>query len=338
MGMTLLKILSVLLLLFSGDQYLQAQSGKADPMRQWEQQHEQIDQQYRKRLSEVTNRLLQATHTGKRDERLIKALEQEKRQVNDAWRQAVKQHEARKPAVAKKTQPPATVPSPTKVTPVDGQRHGQAAAPAPPAFKPGASKPPAGFYLTPGQVKAKEEYVKANYFGTPQYIYNDGKVVDVVPEKQNDNLLFYPGTRTPVKENGRDVYATPKGYHIVQDMNTGKVVFKKDSAQGGGQPQISISPGVKPAATCDAVPGRWRWFINGDAEFTADKQVRQKQVNARGEWSCTGHTLKIHWTLVDGRQFWDVLEISANGQKLRGFGSDKPNPSSGWSVTADRIR
>ncbi len=187
-----------------------------------EKQKEQMSQGYRDQWSKLTNAKIQAETAG--DTQKAKAIEQQRKDLETRWNTESKAYQTRIDASKTSAQNAGQ-------TPVDASRTGQASKPA---FMPGAAKPPANMYLTPEQAKEKEKSIKAEYDGTPHYIYNDGKIVDVVPQTQEKKT----------QSDGTEKYVVTTGYEMVTDVNTGRVYYKKTAAS---TPQISISPGSKPS-------------------------------------------------------------------------------------------
>ena len=83
------------------------------------------------------------------------------------------------------------------------------------------------------------------------------------------------------------------------------------------------------AATCDAIVGRWAWFIGGEVTVNPDGTFTQQSGNA-GTWQCTDAArgrFTFRWR--DGR-FVNSLALSPDGQGLTS------TDQSQWYVTAQR--
>lgn len=127
------------------------------------------------------------------------------------------------------------------------------------------------------------------------------------------------------------------GFHCLLNVAGAEVVHPSSSEKPTKEaPKIEKKEPTSPLSSCGSVVGRWRGFYGGDAVFTADGRTRIANAT-KGTWTCNGRTITIHWVNPDGKSYWDVLKLSDDGRKLEGYGSDQPNPKSGWSVTVERI-
>jgi|GEM_PF-3948405 hypothetical protein len=192
-----------------------------------QKEKEKKAQVYRDQWSKLTNEKIQAEIAG--DSKKAKALTEKRKQLEKQWGKESRTYQQKIDAAQGK---PSTTSSDAPT------RTGQGAIPqAKPDFKPGAAKPPKGMYLTPEQAKIKAAKIEQEYSGSPHYIYNNGKIVDVVPKPQEKIK----------QKDGTYKYVVPDGHEMVTDMNTGKVFYKKKT---GPEPpsQISISPGSPSAS------------------------------------------------------------------------------------------
>lgn len=90
------------------------------------------------------------------------------------------------------------------------------------------------------------------------------------------------------------------------------------------------------AGSCNAVPGVWDWFINGDVTFRSNGSLVQGSLG--GRWQCANGTVTITWdhgytdqlTLADdGRMMTGTNQTgnTVSGRKRGGDATPGPNPA-----------
>ena len=88
-------------------------------------------------------------------------------------------------------------------------------------------------------------------------------------------------------------------------------------------------PNAAPAASCEAILGKWAWFIGGEVTVNRDGTFTQQSGNA-GTWECTdGARGRFTFRWRDGR-FVNSLAVSPDGQGLTSLDQSQ------WYVTAQR--
>ena len=65
---------------------------------------------------------------------------------------------------------------------------------------------------------------------------------------------------------------------------------------------------------CNAIPGVWAWFVNGDVTFTGDGRFSQGPRS--GTWTCSGRNVRLVWS----HGFIDDVVLSPDGRRLSGSG------------------
>jgi hypothetical protein len=92
----------------------------------------------------------------------------------------------------------------------------------------------------------------------------------------------------------------------------------------------SFLPNLGAAASCDAIIGKWAWFVGGEVTVNPDGTFTQQSGNA-GTWEChAGAQGRFTFRWQDGG-FVNSLALSPDGQGLT-----STDPSQ-WYVTAKRI-
>ncbi len=83
---------------------------------------------------------------------------------------------------------------------------------------------------------------------------------------------------------------------------------------------------------CDAMPGRWAWFVNGEVTIKPDGTHQQGEIT--GTWSCSGNEVTMSWS----HGYIDDLVLSADGLSLTGVGHAKnPGGPQGYAVSGTKI-
>ena len=70
------------------------------------------------------------------------------------------------------------------------------------------------------------------------------------------------------------------------------------------------------AGSCDAIPGVWSWFVNGEVTFQPNGTLVQGP--RTGRWTCANGQVIIAWS----HGFTDRLTLSANGRSMQGTNED----------------
>lgn len=84
---------------------------------------------------------------------------------------------------------------------------------------------------------------------------------------------------------------------------------------------------------CNAIPGVWSWFINGDVTFNPDGTHQQGAIS--GTWSCSGSQVHLSWS----HGYEDEMILSADGTQLSGTGRARdPGGPQGYPVTGSKIK
>ncbi|HSA87462.1 MAG TPA: hypothetical protein VLE46_14890, partial [Nitrospira sp.] len=90
-----------------------------------------------------------------------------------------------------------------------------------------------------------------------------------------------------------------------------------------------LQPSMAQAASCDAILGKWMWFIGGEVTVNRDGTFTQQSGNA-GTWECNdGAQGKFTFRWRDGG-FTNSLLLTPDGQGL------SSTDMSQWYVTAQR--
>jgi hypothetical protein len=80
-----------------------------------------------------------------------------------------------------------------------------------------------------------------------------------------------------------------------------------------------------------SVVGKWTWFTGGNVELYPNGTL--KQATLSGSWIQTGNKLQITWS----HGYYDKMVLSADGNKLSGYGSRSATATHGFTVWGHRI-
>lgn len=125
----------------------------------------------------------------------------------------------------------------------------------------------------------------------------------------------------------------------------GDVGFRRNiSFLKSGEHEVEIFPadfgttfladkGGPPADGCDALPGKWAWFVNGEVTINPDGTHQQGAIT--GTWTCAGNEVGMSWS----HGYVDDLVLSADGRSLSGVGHAKdPAGPQGYAVSGTKLQ